>query len=109
MQSEKVKNKVDEYSAKSNLVVENATMSNEYKISDENHIDGLENAKSRSQTKKISNLNPDCLETIFEHLELNDLLSLADSSVQFYDAVCQVYRKKYLNKILILDYKISYR
>lgn len=48
-------------------------------------------------TMKITNLNSDCMELIFEHLELNDLLNIADSNKHFYGAACQVYRRKYMN------------
>lgn len=66
-------------------------------MSDEKHVDCLEIAETIIETKKITNLNPDCMETIFEHLEFYDLLSVADSCTHFYDSVCQVYKKKYSN------------
>lgn len=55
------------------------------------------------KTTKITNLNSDCLELIFERLELNDLLNIADSSKYFYGAVCQLYRRKYMNMNPIID------
>lgn len=107
MQSGKVKNKVDEDSTKSNLTAENVKMSNKYKLSDEKNIDHLENAESIFKTiktgKKIINLNLDCMQTIFMHLDFNDLLNVADSNAQFYSAVCQVYKRKFLNMKPIVD------
>lgn len=58
--------------------------------------DNAEGAE-HSGGKHINNLNTDCMEMIFEHLEINDLLNVADSSKQFHTAVCQVYKRKYLN------------
>lgn len=53
--------------------------------------------------QNITNINSDCMEHIFERLELNDLLNVADSSKQFYNAACQVYKRKYLNMNPIHD------
>lgn len=36
--------------------------------------------------KHINNLKTDCMEMICEHLEINDLLNVADSSQQFHTA-----------------------
>lgn len=56
-----------------------------------------------SEAKKITNLNTDCMEIIFEHLELEDLLNLADSGKQFYSAACLVYKRQYANSYMIFD------
>ncbi|XP_055301006.1 uncharacterized protein LOC129567764 [Sitodiplosis mosellana] len=69
----------------------------------ENEFDSFENAKCTTEATKITELNTDCLEIIFEHLDFNDLIHVADSSKQFYGAVCQVYKRKYLNMNPILD------
>lgn len=61
-----------------------------------NISDDVEGAE-HSGEKKITNLNTDCMEIIFGHLEIDDLLNVADSSKQFHTAVCQVYKRKYLN------------
>lgn len=50
-----------------------------------------------SERKSITILNTDCLELIFEHLEFNDLLNVADSTKHFYDAACLVYKTKFMN------------
>lgn len=52
---------------------------------------------------KIINLNIDCMEKIFEHLDLYDLLSVADSCKRFYDAACRVYKRKFSNMNPIFD------
>lgn len=53
------------------------------------------------EPKNITILNTDCLESIFEHLEFNDLLNVADSSKHFYGAACQVYKTKFMNMTTI--------
>lgn len=67
-----------------------------------NMLDNL-NASDILKTTNIKNLNSDCLESIFEYLEFNDLLSLADSNKHFYSAICVVYKRKYENMNLIFD------
>lgn len=71
--------------------------------SEEKQLDFEENEKSISEAKKITNLNTDCMGIIFEHLELEDLLNLADSSKQFYSAACLVYKRQYANSYMIFD------
>lgn len=51
-------------------------------------------------TNHITDLNEDCLVSIFGHLWLKDLLSVADSSRVFYTAVCQAFQKKYKKSYL---------
>lgn len=48
-------------------------------------------------SSSITNINTDCRELIFEHLEFNDLVNIADTSKQFYSTVCLVYKRKYVN------------
>lgn len=62
-----------------------------------------EEATDSSCVQNITNINADCMEQIFQRLELNDLLNVADSSKRFYNAVCQVYKRKYLNMNPMLD------
>lgn len=50
----------------------------------------------------ITNLNNDCMSYIFEYLELNDLLNIADSSKAFYVALYRVFKRKYNKTDLIL-------
>lgn len=59
-----------------------------------------------NQNTKITDLNCDCLENIFKYLEFDDLLNIADSSQQFYNAVCLVYKKEYANKEVVFDRKL---
>lgn len=63
----------------------------------------LENMIGSPETKKITNLNTDCMEIIFKHLDLNDLLNVVDSSREFYSAACMVYKKQYGNAYMIYD------
>lgn len=113
MENEKVKNKFGKYSSKSDEPFGNVKMSSEYEIIEmfEKKSKSLQNADASSifETTKITDLNTDCMEIIFEHLEFNDLPNVADSSKQFYTAVCGVYKRKYENMKLIFDheYKIE--
>lgn len=66
-------------------------------------IDLFENAESIIETTTITNLNTDCMEIIFEHLELNELINIADSNKRFYSAACQVYRRKFRNQFPIFS------
>lgn len=56
-----------------------------------------------TENTKITDLNCDCMEKIFEYLEFNDLFSITDCSKTFYNAVCLVYKKKYANKEIVYD------
>lgn len=67
-------------------------------------LDCSENVKHIPQTKNITNLNVDCMENIFKHLELNDLLNIADSSKAFYSAACLVYKKQFGNAYMLFDW-----
>lgn len=92
MQNKTIEKKTNKYSTKSDVPTE------KYNVHDETGIDLLEqNAKSISQPKKITNLNTDCMEIVFENLEFNDLVNVIDSSKEFYSAACQVYKNKYIN------------
>lgn len=42
----------------------------------------------------------DCKELIFEHLEVKDLVNIAETSKQLQTAVCAVFRRKYGNNII---------
>lgn len=75
-------------------------MPNVYQVEDIVKINLLEDEEGPNLNKlgtKIIDLNTDCLEIIFGHLEFNELLNVADSSKQFYSATCQVYRRKFQN------------
>lgn len=69
-----------------------------------NNIDQLSNsADYLPQNFKFTILNVDCMEFIFDYLELNDLLNVADSSKAFYAPICQIFKKKFLNKNILFD------
>lgn len=55
------------------------------------------------ETTTITDLDTDCMEAIFEFLEFDDLLSIAQSSDQFYTAVCEVYKRNYASRTVIYD------
>lgn len=56
-----------------------------------------------NENRKITDLNSDCKEIIFEYLEFYDLLRIADSSKQFYNAVCRVFKRKYSDIELLFE------
>lgn len=94
MQNQNESNSVVEFNA------ENSTAPICAAMSGRKEIDCIENV----QTKNITNLNTDCMEIIFKHLELNDLLNIADSSTAFYSAACLVYKMQYGNAYMIFDW-----
>lgn len=49
------------------------------------------------KTTKITDLNSDCMEAIFVHLEFDDLVNVAECSKQFYTAACGAYKRNYAN------------
>lgn len=51
----------------------------------------------KDQPNGIGILNDDCLENIFDYLKWSDLLHIADTSKQFYVAVCNVFKRNYKN------------
>lgn len=72
-------------------------------IAESNEVIISENTKTAFETMKITNLNTDCMEHVCKYLEFNDLMNIADSSNQFYSAVCRVYVKKYQNMKPMFD------
>lgn len=46
---------------------------------------------------KLTTINNDCKELIFDYLEWQDLINIADSSKQLYIAACGVFKRKYGN------------
>lgn len=44
------------------------------------------------------------MEMVFENLEFDDLVNVADSSKEFYGAACQVYKRKYINMSVIFNH-----
>lgn len=105
MQNEEVKSEVEDNSSKLNIVVENSTMASDWSAE---KIDELKHANSIDETTKITSLNPDCMEFIFNYLDLYDLLSVADSSKTFYNPVCQIYKRKFIKFNPIFDETRSY-
>lgn len=81
-------------------------MQSEYQTSNELKINTLQNEKNKSEATKIIDLNTDCMGTIFEHLELDELVNVADSSKHFYATACETYKRKYQNIIPIFYEKI---
>lgn len=46
---------------------------------------------------KLTTINNDCKELIFDYLEWQDLINIADTSKQLYAATCRVFKRKYGN------------
>lgn len=97
--------------SKMNLVVENTTISNRHDIGDvfEKTSDKLKVAESTLEMKKITDLCDDCLDVIFKHLDLVDMLNAVDSSKHFQNSLCRVYTSKYRNIRLIFDEKDKHK
>lgn len=53
--------------------------------------------QAKNSILNLSNMNDDCKEFIFEHLDWQDLLSIADTNKQLYSAACRVFKRKYGN------------
>lgn len=75
---------------------------NEYNQAKCQKIDDIEPSDSNRPTK-ITHVNTDCLERIFKHLTLSDLLNVSDASEHFKDAVDFVFSSKYAKKAVIID------
>lgn len=55
------------------------------------------------ETTKITNVNTDCLEIVFKHLGLSDLLNVADSCKHFKEAADIVFTAKYGKKAVVIS------
>lgn len=53
-----------------------------------------------SEPLTLVTINNDCKELIFEHLEIKDLVNIAETSKQLKTAVCAVFRRKHGNRII---------
>lgn len=59
-----------------------------------------EMAKKSSEKMKITDLNIDCLESVFEYLDLQDLLNVADANKYLNIVAKCVFRRKHSNKMV---------
>lgn len=50
---------------------------------------------------KLTTINDDCKELIFEHLDLMDLVNIVETNKQLNTAVCAVFKRKYGNKGIV--------
>lgn len=86
-------------------------MSSEYKIDHDSKKESdflrQQAVNSISRTTKITDMNADCLEKIFDHLRFNDMLNLADTSKHFHSALNHVFITKYQNKTILFDHKVG--
>lgn len=101
-------NKNNEYAFILNKIIDQSIKSNEIQISPTNDSEPIQISSDIHISTKITNLNTECMESIFEHLEMNDLLNVVDSNKQFYAAAFQVFRRKYKNTYFILGSDINY-
>lgn len=69
-------------------------------------VQNEENVLVQSEPSNLSNINNDCKELIFEHLEWLDLLNLADTNKQLNVAVCRVFKRKYSSAKICLGIKL---
>lgn len=71
---------------------------------DVNNENQISNSVESSMTK-ITDMNVDCLEMVFEHLDLPDLLNVADSNKELRSAAGIVFNRKYGKSLLHLNIK----
>lgn len=57
----------------------------------------------------ITGINNDCMRSIFEYLEYNDLLNVAEASKELYPAVCEVFERKYKKRKLCFGSEGNFR
>ncbi|XP_055326295.1 uncharacterized protein LOC129580125, partial [Sitodiplosis mosellana] len=109
-------NKNNEYALKLNTIIEESTKSNDLPVSPMNAspvsspMDVSEPVESASDIPiltKITSLTTDCMESIFENLDMYDLINVVDSNKQFYAAAFHVFRRKYKDTYFILGSDIS--
>lgn len=62
--------------------------------------------QSTTTTTKATGLHDlidDCKEMIFEHVELADLLNVADTNTQMQPTVCQIFERNHSNRRVVID------
>lgn len=55
------------------------------------------------QTIGLNDMIDDCKEMVFDHLELVDLLNMADTNTEMQPMVCQVFERKHSNRRIVID------
>lgn len=53
----------------------------------------------------LNDMIDDCKEMVFEHLELVDLLNMADTNTQLQPTVQQIFERKHSNRRIVIDYE----
>lgn len=56
-----------------------------------------------TQATGLHDLIDDCKEMVFEHLELADLLNVADTNTQMQPTVCQIFERNHSNRRVVID------
>lgn len=64
---------------------------------------------NETESVKLTSLDDDCLEHLFGFLDAFDLLNMADTTKQFLNASCVVFKRKYCSAKVVIgggyDYK----
>lgn len=60
-------------------------------------IGDLNQPKKSKYDTNFVDLNGKCLEKLFEYLDLDDLISVAETNTKFYQPACDVFSRKYAN------------
>lgn len=55
------------------------------------------------QMMSLNDMIDDCKEMVFDHLELVDLLNMADSNSQMQPTVSQVFERNHSNRRIVID------
>lgn len=72
----------------------------------ENAVANEQNVLEQSTQTAASGLHDlidDCKEMVFEHLELADLLNVADTNTQMQPTVCQIFERNHSNRRIVID------
>lgn len=59
--------------------------------------------QSTTQPTGLHDLIDDCKEMVFDHLELADLLNVADTNTQMLPTVCQIFERNHSNRRIVID------
>lgn len=69
----------------------------------------MELSPEMSEPLKLTTINNDCVELIFEYLEWRDMITLAETAKMFHTSVCRVFHRKYSNSRIDIGHYFNYR
>lgn len=60
-------------------------------------VQSLKLVQETPEPLKLTTINDDCKQLIFDHLEWMDMINIADSNKQLYASICTAFNRKYRN------------